>query len=189
MTWYVISSLAIACILNRHGLMNPGFTRALWRWFSKGGRHLATKGKYLAIRLITYAYRLCNLYQPANAAHFLFLSHRVNGIYKYYWAHFTGGSNDSIDYYPVKILLSLLVVVSVYAYTYIHIYIIIQQYAGIAVVESVSNAPSFRATSSPHLPTSDELRGHEAIGDGILTAGSSGIFNFDSWPLVNCNCV
>ena len=77
-----------------------------------------------------------------------------------------------------SLLLSLLVVVSVYAYTYIyiHIYIIIQQYAGIAVVESVLNAPSFRATSSPHLPTSDELRGHEAIGDGILTAGVIGDF-------------
>ena len=74
------------------------------------------------------------------------------------------------------IIISSSKCVRIYIYLYIHIYIIIQQYAGIAVVESVLNAPSFRATSSPHLPTSDELRGHEAIGDGILTAGVIGDF-------------
>ena len=66
-TWCIVSSLAIVCILDRHGLMDPGVAWALWRWFSKGGRHLLTKGTYLAIRLITYICRKSSHNQPVSA--------------------------------------------------------------------------------------------------------------------------
>ena len=79
---FVTCSFAIVCILDCHGLWNSGWARSSRWWFSGRGRHTSDKKKYLAIRLITYVYRLFNLNQPASKhTLFWFLSHNVTVLY------------------------------------------------------------------------------------------------------------